>query len=103
MIPTADVLPNLLARRAADTPARLVEPEDLGTATISYTSGTTGASKGVLDTWAQIHQTASACPPIDDLGPDDVRYSPFPLFHMSGKLAVCGAAMTGGTLVLRET
>jgi len=90
------------ASDGADPPP-LVEPAEHEIATIIYTSGTTGASKGVLDTWAQVHKTAEACPPIDGLGPEDVRYSPFPLFHMSGKLAVCGAAMTGGTLVIRET
>jgi crotonobetaine/carnitine-CoA ligase len=80
----------------------LHEPAAWEIATILYTSGTTGASKGVLVPWEQVFWTATACPPLDGRGPEDVFYSPFPLFHMSGKLALCAAAILGGEVVIRD-
>ena len=78
-------------------------PEANEIATILYTSGTTGASKGVLVTWEQIYWTSSLCPPLEGRDANDVFYSPFPLFHMSGKLAVCASAVLGGELVVRPS
>ena len=81
---------------ADDAPATsdsLYEPLASDIATILYTSGTTGVSKGVLVPWEQVDWTASACPPYEGRGEEDVFYSPFPQFHMSGKLAVCAAAV----------
>jgi crotonobetaine/carnitine-CoA ligase len=71
-------------------------------AAILYTSGTTGASKGAVVSWQQMYRTAEACPPWHDLGPEDVRYSPFPMFHMSGKLAAYSAAVLDGRIVIRN-
>ncbi|MBM3345225.1 MAG: AMP-binding protein [Betaproteobacteria bacterium] len=71
-------------------------------ATIVYTSGTTGPSKGVMMPWAQCHAMSTGCIPLDDMGMDDAWYSPFPLFHMSGKLAVYASALFNGRVVLRE-
>jgi len=79
----------------------LVRPAPHDTACILYTSGTTGPSKGVIIPWAQAHATPSGCIPLDGLGPDDAWYSPFPMFHMSGKLALYGSALFGGRFVLR--
>ena len=80
----------------------LVRPTARDTACILYTSGTTGPSKGVINPWAQVYGTATGCIPLDGLGPDDAWYSPFPMFHMSGKLALYGAALFGGRFVLRS-
>jgi crotonobetaine/carnitine-CoA ligase len=80
-----------------------IEPAGHQAAAILYTSGTTGASKGAIVSWEQIYKTAEACPPWDDLGSEDVRYSPFPMFHMSGKLAVYSAAVLDGEIVIRDT
>lgn len=85
------------------TVADVLEPQLHDIATILYTSGTTGASKGALVPWEQVYMTATACPPLDGRDESDVFYSPFPLFHMSGKLAVCAAAILGGQLVVRES
>jgi crotonobetaine/carnitine-CoA ligase len=79
-----------------------VEPGGYHPAAILYTSGTTGASKGAIVSWEQIYKTAEACPPWHDLSSDDVRYSPFPMFHMSGKLAVYSAAVLDGEVVIRN-
>jgi crotonobetaine/carnitine-CoA ligase len=79
-----------------------VQPEPWSVASVIYTSGTTGPSKGVRVPWAQIHATATGTFPPEDLGDDEVFYSPFTLFHMSGKLPPAVMAGCGGTVVMRE-
>jgi crotonobetaine/carnitine-CoA ligase len=93
----------LPARTALDAaPVVVAEgPAHYDIATIVYTSGTTGPSKGVMMPWAQCHAMATGCIPLDDLGPDDAWYVPFPLFHMSGKHALYAAALIGARYVLR--
>jgi len=76
-------------------------PADI--ATVMYTSGTTGPSKGVLVPWAQIHATASASIFTGDFGADDAYYLPFPLFHISGKGPVYTFALVGGRVVMRPS
>lgn len=87
---------------AAESELELQPPQPWDIATILHTSGTTGMSKGVLNPWAQVHATAFGNIPRDVLGPDDVWYSPLPLFHIGGKLVVCAMAVIGGRIVLRE-
>jgi carnitine-CoA ligase len=83
------------ARPAPDleTPA----PHDV--MSITYTSGTTGPSKGVVLPWGMLTLGVVL---LDDLGADDSFYSPFPMFHMSGKAAVAQAAYMNGRDVFRE-
>ena len=76
-------------------------PADI--ATVMYTSGTTGPSKGVLVPWAQLHATASTSIFTGDFGPDDAYYLPFPLFHISGKGPVYTFALVGGRVVMRPS
>lgn len=71
-------------------------------ATVVYTSGTTGRSKGVLIPWRQLERSARWCIPLDEAGPDDHWYVPLPLFHVSGKLSVYAAALTGAQVVTRD-
>jgi crotonobetaine/carnitine-CoA ligase len=66
---------------------------------IMYTSGTTGPSKGVMEPWGMLTLGATL---MDDLTPDDTFYSPFPMFHMSGKAGLSQAAYMGGRTVIRE-
>jgi carnitine-CoA ligase len=68
-------------------------------ACISYTSGTTGASKGVLVPWGRMWPNVTWM----DLTSDDVWYCPFPVFHLSGMLPVAHLAFPGGQVVLRES
>jgi len=76
-------------------------PADI--ASVIYTSGTTGPSKGVLVTWRQAFETSRWCIPPEDIRADDVWYSPWPTYHVSGQLGLISAAVTGSCLVLRET
>src|SRR4051812_6385730 len=71
-------------------------------AMMTYTSGTTGASKGVLLAWAQVHEGCLGLIPPDDLDETDAFYSPFPMFHSSGRAALCLMSMHGGRFVIRE-
>ena len=70
--------------------------------TILHTSGTTGVSKGVLVPWAQMHSLSIGTIPLDDMGTEDAWYSPFPLFHASGKMSVDAMALVNGRVVLRD-
>lgn len=80
-----------------------VDLDPSGIASVIYTSGTTGPSKGVLVTWRQTWETARWCMPPEDVRPEDIWYSPWPLYHVSGQLGLVSAAMTGTGLVLRDT
>jgi crotonobetaine/carnitine-CoA ligase len=83
------------ARPATD----LAAPEPHDVMSIAYTSGTTGPSKGVVLPWGMLTLGVVL---LDDLGPDDVFYAPFPMFHMTGKAAVAQAAYMNGRDVFRE-
>lgn len=87
----------------ADAPAvELTEPEGHEISAIIYTSGTTGPSKGVMLPWAQVIATGDGITPTELFGPDDAFYSPFPMFHMSGKGPLCSMAGVGGRVVLKS-
>ena len=84
-------------------PAADVEaPQLWDTAMMIYTSGTTGPSKGVVLAWAQVNEGAVGLIPPDDLDATDCFYSPFPVFHGSGRAALCLMARVGGRFVVRE-
>ncbi len=69
-------------------------------ATLLYTGGTTGPSKGVLLPWGAIGHTVGLFP---EVGPDDAFYAPFPLFHGTGKIPLAIMAHVGGREVIRES
>jgi crotonobetaine/carnitine-CoA ligase len=85
---------------AASTPATdLAVPERHDIACINYTSGTTGASKGVLIPWGRIWPDVAWL----DMTPEDVYYAPFPISHISGMLPLAWLGFPGGQVVLRES
>ena len=69
----------------------LLVPQRHEISSITYTSGTTGASKGVLVPWGRLWPEVAWL----DLGPDDIYYSPFPVFHLSGLCPSPGWAFRG--------
>ncbi len=68
-------------------------------ACISYTSGTTGPSKGVLVPWGRLWPNECWI----DMSGDDVYYCPFPVFHLSGMLPLAWLGFPGGQVVLRDS
>ena len=71
--------------------------------TISFTSGSTGPSKGVLITTNQAIDAACTYVHATRLGSDDVLYTPFAFFHgMSTRLGVVPALITGAHVVVGE-
>lgn len=83
------------------TPERQA-PEMRDTACIIYTSGTSGPTKGVVVTWAMLHEAVTSSAP-KAWGPEDVWYGTAPLFHVSGKSSLLVAAHFNSRLVVRET
>ncbi len=83
------------AKPATDLPV----PQRHEIACISYTSGTTGPSKGVLVPWGRLWPNVTWM----DLTSDDVWYCPYPVFHLSGMLPVAHLAFPGAQVVLRES
>ncbi len=72
---------------------------------IMYTSGTTGASKGVMTTHAHAFCYADgSARRIFEAGPEDVFYTAgLPLFHVAGQVGIVyGSMIQGATVVLRQ-
>lgn len=88
---------------ASVEPATDVSPPNIwDIAMMIYTSGTTGPSKGVLVTWAGAYEGSVGLIPPDGLDETDAFYSPFPMYHGSGRAALCLMALCGGRAVIRE-
>jgi crotonobetaine/carnitine-CoA ligase len=79
-----------------------IEPVPWDVSSLIYTSGTTGRSKAVKVPWGHYRSTLeSGFIPVDRL--DDIRiYSPFPVFHITGKGGFYFAARSGQPSVIRE-
>jgi len=69
---------------------------------VVYTSGTTGPSKGVLQSWNQLRRNAYYSFPIEQFGSNDAFYFTTPTYHQGGKLVPYTVAMKGGKFVFRE-
>ncbi len=92
-------LTDLQTCRLTTSPPAVVD--DLSTATVLFTSGTTGVSKGCalshryLLRQGELHATSLR------LRPDDVLYAPFPLFHIdAATLTVVAALVVGATAAI---
>jgi carnitine-CoA ligase len=75
---------------------RLPERHEIGC--ITYTSGTTGAPKGILVPWGRMWPEVVWL----DVTGDDICYDPFPVFHLSGLLPMAWLGFPGGQVVLRD-
>lgn len=89
-----------LVRKSAGRPACPgPRPED--PAYLSYTSGTTGAPKGAMNTHANVVYNAAVYASWMRLGPEDVVLAVAPLFHITGMIAhLAAAAVSGAPVVL---
>jgi fatty acid CoA ligase FadD36 len=91
------VVPIDPARRSATT---FPEPDQASTAMVMYTSGTTGAPKGVVTSRRAIAACLDALADAWAWTPDDVLVHGLPLFHVHGLvLGVLGALRVGSPLV----
>lgn len=98
----AKVIPLEEFLQAGPEPEATVVPRLSDLATIMYTSGTTGPSKGVMVSWGQVSECSTWTIPLDTLDETDSYYNPYPLFHIAGKLSIYTMALVGGRAVLRE-
>jgi acyl-CoA synthetase (AMP-forming)/AMP-acid ligase II len=81
----------LSAASSADPGVRVDDSEILG---LSFTSGTTGLPKGVLQSQRMLKHTVSTCTRCWELGPGHRYYTGAPIFHIAGlAMALMGAEM----------
>lgn len=83
-----------------DTPPVVDGPAHNELAAILYTSGTTGASKGVMIYHAHAYEYANCTAQALELGAADVYFAPLPLFHIAGQWAVVYAALIADARVV---
>ncbi|MEO3861449.1 AMP-binding protein [Acrocarpospora sp. B8E8] len=90
-------------RDCDDGPLSLVDPRWTDPSTITFTSGTTGPSKGATMTQNYLCNFAEIEAQIWYRGPEDAFYSCGPLFHLAAKgIAVLGAMRRGVRCVQDE-
>lgn len=78
-----------------------IQPAD--PAGITYTSGTTGLSKGVVGSHSFFMHVARQCAELRHAGSNDVIYIFLPLFHINAKLMATAAALVAeAQVVLRD-
>jgi len=84
--------PDLLAE--VESRAAAVRPDDL--ATVVYTSGTTGAPKGVMLAHRNFVDIARSCLEVFDIGPDDEALSFLPFAHVLERINDVFVGLTAG-------
>ncbi len=89
-----------LTSGAKDLDLPVPQPDDL--ASIIYTSGTTGPPKGCLITQGYFVHIGDAWRGACDLNPDDVVFTAFPFFHLSGQALALMCCLTGGLSLYLE-
>lgn len=79
-----------------------VPPQLHDLVSVLYTSGTTGPSKGVLQSWNQLRRNAYYAFNFDEVRSDDAFYFASPIYHQAGRLFIYMMAMRGGRFVFKE-
>jgi acyl-CoA synthetase (AMP-forming)/AMP-acid ligase II len=91
--PFADLL-----QHGDDPPRPPIDPE--GTAALLYSSGTTGAPKGVELTHRALVANAIQCEAVLDMGEDDVVLAVAPFFHAMGFVILMNTSLAAGSTVV---
>ena len=88
---------------SAENSHMVAQKSDRDVATILFTSGTTGTSKGCLLSHRYAVRTAQNVIPAFRVREEDVVYTPYPLSHIGpAYYDILPTLMTGGTAVMRE-
>jgi long-chain acyl-CoA synthetase len=66
-------------------------------AALIYTTGTTGAPKGVMLSHRNLLFVAAVSSALRRIGPDDIVYAVLPISHVYGLASVCLGSLYGGT------
>jgi crotonobetaine/carnitine-CoA ligase len=78
-------------------------PQPWDVASIMYTSGTTGPSKGVIMPWGQLYEVATRGVRMSaEFSEEDCYYLPSVTYHMSAKGVAYTMAQVKGQLVIRD-
>ncbi len=83
---------------ALDAAARELDPDDV--CNVQFTSGTTGAPKGVMLTHNMLLNNGFGCGVAQRLGADDAICVPVPLYHCFGSVLGVLAALTSGAAIV---
>ena len=95
----AEDLASLVEAHSGERPAE-VEVGGDDVATLVYTSGTTGPSKGAMNLHRNFAFASTAWAEWVDLGPGEVNLAIAPLFHITGLIAGLGASLAAGSPLL---
>ncbi|GII56302.1 AMP-dependent synthetase [Planotetraspora thailandica] len=97
-----DDVPQLEKLAADAEPIVTYEPcRPDATATILYTSGTTGKPKGAMGThFSLVEQANTLLVGTFDMGPDDVVFGALPLFHTFGQTCTLNTAFRAGAKIV---
>lgn len=80
----------------------LAGPQPWDVASIMYTSGTTGPSKGVIMPWGQLYEVATRGVRMSEFNENDCYYLPSVTYHMAAKGVAYTMALVNGQLVIRD-
>ncbi|KAL1115300.1 hypothetical protein AAG570_007331 [Ranatra chinensis] len=102
--PGAVSLDQVLPRISAETLSKEIDKQNFKDQLLYiYTSGTTGLPKAAIITNARAVFMGYGVHCMAGIGPEDVLYTPLPLYHTAGGVIGAGAAvLSGATVVIRS-